>query len=232
MRLPVAVTSAVLVSTAALAQLDFSDPLVGDRFDPYVTADEITVTELPETAQKPQIGDRYDPYVTPDEIQAEQGVPQVIQPSIGDQYDPYVVIPTPDETELAQFEPAPDGVTLEADTTFGFDEAQLTDEGRQLLDELVARAERFEDPQFRITGHADALGPESYNEDLSARRAEAVKDYLVSKGVSEDAIETAARGSNDPVVSCEGLSGDPLIECLGPNRRAVIEFAAFETEGE
>ncbi len=123
-------------------------------------------------------------------------------------------------------------INLEADTTFGFDEAQLTDQGRQKLDEIVDAMRGTQDPRVRITGHADWIGPESYNLALSRDRAQAVRDYLVQQGVPEQSIQIAARGEGSPVVSCEGLQGDALVECLRPNRRSEIEFSAFEVVTE
>ncbi|SCZ57803.1 OmpA family protein [Thiohalomonas denitrificans] len=119
-------------------------------------------------------------------------------------------------------------ISLEADTTFDFDEATLTDEGKAELDEIAERAKDAQDPRIRIVGYTDQIGPESYNQELSEKRARAVEEYLVKQGISSETIQTAARGESDPVVSCEGLQGDALIECLRPNRRSEVEFSAFE----
>ncbi len=135
------------------------------------------------------------------------------------------------EREAAAFE-EPRQVTqlinLEADTTFDFDKATLTDAGKAELDEIAQRAKETQDPRVRIVGYTDRIGPQSYNQDLSQRRARAVEDYLVARGVAPEGIQTAGRGEADPVVSCEGLQGGALIDCLRPNRRSEIEFSAFE----
>jgi OOP family OmpA-OmpF porin len=65
---------------------------------------------------------------------------------------------------------------------------------------------------------------------LSERRAAAVRDYLVSKGVAPGFIDTEGLGKADPVVDCAGKRGPALIDCLGPNRRTEIEFSAVEVE--
>jgi OmpA-OmpF porin, OOP family len=119
-------------------------------------------------------------------------------------------------------------ITLEADTTFDFDQATLTDEAKAKLDEIARRATESQDPRVRVVGYADWIGPESYNRDLSRRRAQSVEDYLASRGVPAQAIEIAGRGESNPVVSCEGLKGNALVSCLRPNRRTEIEFSAFE----
>jgi OOP family OmpA-OmpF porin len=120
-------------------------------------------------------------------------------------------------------------ISLQADTTFGFDTATLTPQGQQKLDEIANSMHgNMKDVQIRVTGYTDRIGSEQYNQQLSEKRAAAVKEYLTSKGVPASAIEIAGRGASDPVVSCEGKRGNALIECLGPNRRSEIEFSAFE----
>ena len=121
-------------------------------------------------------------------------------------------------------------VTLAADALFAFDSADLTADGRNQLDQVVGSltAKQLENKQIEITGYTDRIGPESYNQTLSERRAQAVRDYLVSKGLPSDAISTQGLGAAKPVVSCEGERGAQLIDCLAPNRRTEIEFSAME----
>lgn len=137
----------------------------------------------------------------------------------------------PAETAEAVPAPAPaepmQRITLDTDTTFGFDSDQLSEQGKEKLNEIVDAGKQVENMQVTVTGHSDRIGPEDYNEDLSRRRAEAVKEYLVSEGVPEESITIAAAGESNPIVQCEGMSGDALIECLEPNRRSEVEFAAF-----
>lgn len=123
-------------------------------------------------------------------------------------------------------------INLESDTYFGFDKAVLTDAGKAKLDELVAELAGKQDPRIQITGYTDRIGTEAYNMGLSQRRADAVKAYLVGKGIQTDIIETTAMGPRNPVVNCEGMTGSALIQCLGPNRRTEVEFSAFEVVEE
>lgn len=123
-------------------------------------------------------------------------------------------------------------INLESDTYFGFDKDQLTDAGKAKLDELAAQLAGKQDPRIQITGYTDRIGNETYNMGLSQRRADAVKTYLVGKGIQTDIIETTAMGPKNPVVNCEGMTGAALIECLGPNRRTEVEFSAFEVVEE
>ena len=127
-------------------------------------------------------------------------------------------------------------VSLAADTLFDFDRATLKAEGQAMLDELVSRMAGMDVEVVLATGYTDRLGKEAYNQKLSERRAAAVKTYLVSKGVSANAIKTAGKGEADPVVNCPNPSkkGEiknfkQLVACLQPNRRAVIEVKGSRT---
>lgn len=122
----------------------------------------------------------------------------------------------------------PRRISLDTDATFAFDSAELTDEGKEQLDQIVDVSRDTESWRVHVTGHADRIGADEYNLDLSLRRAEAVKEYLVTKGMSSDVITVSGLGEQAPVVQCEGLRGDELISCLRPNRRSDIEFAGFE----
>ncbi len=122
-------------------------------------------------------------------------------------------------------------IRLEADALFDFDSAALTDEGRNRLDSVISQLPDrsiLKDKRITITGFTDRLGPDGYNQALSEKRAQAVHDYLVSKGMSDEAIDARGLGPANPLVSCEGQRGNALIDCLAPNRRTEIEFSAME----
>lgn len=121
-------------------------------------------------------------------------------------------------------------VRMDADTLFGFDRAELTDVGKARLDDLLngLTATDLQAQKIQITGHTDRIGDDAYNQRLSERRAAAVQDYLVSRGVVPGFIETKGVGSAEPVVACEGKRGAALIDCLAPNRRAEVGFSAME----
>jgi len=122
-------------------------------------------------------------------------------------------------------------IKLEADALFEFDSATLTDAGRTRLDEIISQLpdrSMMQDKRITITGFTDKLGPASYNQTLSEKRAQAVHDYLVSRGMRDEAIDARGLGAAQPVVSCEGKRGNALIDCLAPNRRTEIEFSAME----
>lgn len=145
--------------------------------------------------------------------------------------DPNQIAAVPEPTPVAAA-PEPhrtvQRINLESDAYFAFNQAELRPEGMAKLDEMIVGMQDKEDPRLQITGYTDRLGSEAYNLKLSQRRAEAVKAYLVNKGIESEIIETTAMGPRDPVVNCEGKTGNALIQCLGPNRRTVVEFSAFE----
>ena len=99
---------------------------------------------------------------------------------------------------------------------FGFDRATVGDAGQRTLDRAVAAAEQFGLDGFSVTGHTDRAGSEQYNTNLSIRRAEAVRDALISRGVAGSAISIAGRGEAETAVPTE----DGVREAA--NRRVVI----------
>lgn len=75
-----------------------------------------------------------------------------------------------------------------------------------------------------LVGHADRLGTDEYNEQLSKRRVDAVATKMIDSGVSSLKITTDYKGERVPAQSCEGSMGAELIECLFANRRVEIEI--------
>ena len=109
---------------------------------------------------------------------------------------------------------------------FEFNKAVLTKEARTKLDsEVIAKLGDLREVRYIIVnGHADRLGSPQYNQKLSEQRAEAVRAYLVSKGVDASKVETLGFGKTLPVKACpDQKERKGLIECLSPNRRVVVE---------
>jgi OOP family OmpA-OmpF porin len=143
--------------------------------------------------------------------------------------------PTPRPVEAPKPAPAPEApkpkpptvVNLSATQLFGYDSAELSEAARKMLDEQVVEKLRglASIRYININGHTDRIGSSQYNQQLSEKRAEAVRAYLVSKGVPADRMETFGFGKTQPVQSCTGrMSREVLIACLAPNRRVVVEI--------
>lgn len=118
--------------------------------------------------------------------------------------------------------------TLSARELFEFDRSDLR-LPQPKLDEIAAALQQ--NPQIdhvTITGHTDRLGGEAYNQKLSERRAQTVKQYLVAKGVDPKRLEAIGRGESQPVVDCKEKSQAALIKCLEPNRRVEVEQITIE----
>ena len=117
-------------------------------------------------------------------------------------------------------------VNLASTELFEFNKAVLTEEARKKLDaEVIAKLRDLREVRYIIVnGHADRLGSNEYNQKLSEKRADAVRAYLVSKGVDASKVETLGFGKTLPVKSCpDQKDRKGLIECLSPNRRVVVE---------
>jgi OOP family OmpA-OmpF porin len=94
--------------------------------------------------------------------------------------------------------PAPQVVVLE-DVNFEFDKATLRPEAYQTLDQAVETLKGWGEGTVEIGGHADSRGSDAYNMELSLRRAESVRDYLVSKGIPAERLVTKAYGESQPI---------------------------------
>ncbi len=90
---------------------------------------------------------------------------------------------------------------------FEFDSARLTPDSSVVLDEVAINLRETPELQVEVGGHASAEGDERYNLDLSARRAQAVRKYLIEAGVKEDSISANGYGETRPLVSNENETG-------------------------
>jgi OOP family OmpA-OmpF porin len=144
---------------------------------------------------------------------------------------PMVVAPPPPVvTPPPPPPPAPSKVTFSADSLFAFDKAIVKPAGKQQLDKLAADLRGANFDVITVTGHTDRIGSHAYNMELSTRRAEAVKAYLV-ESAAIPAGKIAARGTDgsDPVTKpgeCKGKKATTaLIACLQPDRRVEVEVS-------
>ena len=141
--------------------------------------------------------------------------------------------PAPAPVAAAPLAPPPviEKVAIATDVLFEFDSATLLPGGMKRLDEVANSAQGAEVDRVAVVGHADRIGSEGYNQQLSEKRAEAVKTYLAQKGADEQRIEAEGRGKSEPLTGdeCSKLgpprkSNSKLVACLQPDRRVDIEL--------
>ncbi len=101
----------------------------------------------------------------------------------------------------APSEPAPAMVLVLEGVNFDFDKAVIRPEGYVKLDQDVAVLKEWGDVDVEVGGHTCSIGTEAYNLDLSLRRAEAVRNYLVSQGISADRLTVRGYGETRPTAS-------------------------------
>jgi len=109
-------------------------------------------------------------------------------------------------------------VVLNADAFFDFDKATLKPAGRQMLDQVAQQVQSINLETLIATGYTDSIGTVAYNLKLSQRRADAVKNYLVSRGVDPNHIYAEGKGKTNFVASNKTAAG------RAKNRRVEIEI--------
>jgi len=125
--------------------------------------------------------------------------------------------PAPAPAAAAASTPTSEKVTFEADTFFDFDKSVLKPAGKAKLEDLVSKLKGTDIEVVVATGHTDWTGTDAYNLKLSMRRANAVKAFLVSKGVPADRVFTEGKGESKPVASNRTSEG------RAKNRRVEVE---------
>ncbi|MDO5666401.1 MAG: OmpA family protein [Alcaligenaceae bacterium] len=109
-------------------------------------------------------------------------------------------------------------VAFNADTFFDFDKSTIKPEGRNILDQVAQQAQQLSLESIIAVGHTDSVGSDAYNQGLSERRAAAVKNYLISRGIPADSIIASGRGETQPIADNSTREG------RARNRRVEIEI--------
>jgi outer membrane protein OmpA-like peptidoglycan-associated protein len=112
-------------------------------------------------------------------------------------------------------------VTFASGLLFDFDSDRVRSDARQNLDELARSIDKYPDTDLMIVGHTDAVGTDSYNQDLSERRSESAARYLESRGV-QTRIQTRGRGELEPI--------DTNDSDYGRQRNRRVEVAIYASE--
>ena len=130
---------------------------------------------------------------------------------------PAAAAPAPAAPAPAPAPAAATKVTYAADAFFDFDKSVVKPEGKAKLDDLAGKVKGINLEVVIGVGHTDAVGGDAYNQKLSVKRSEAVKAYLVSKGIEKNRIDTEGKGEKQPVADNKTSEG------RAKNRRVEIE---------
>lgn len=115
-------------------------------------------------------------------------------------------------------------VTISADVLFDFDEATLSDNAEETLSDVTTQLSEVSGT-VEVVGHSDGVGEDSYNQELSEDRADAVKEALENElGSDAPDIEADGMGSDDPVAEETGPEGGDNPSGRAQNRRVEISF--------
>ena len=125
--------------------------------------------------------------------------------------------PAPKPAPAPAPRPTSEKVTFAADTFFDFDKSVIKPEGKAKLDDLTSKIKGITLEVIIAVGHTDSVGSDAYNQKLSMRRAEAVKAYMVSKGIEANRVYTEGKGEKQPVADNKTAEG------RAKNRRVEIE---------
>jgi OOP family OmpA-OmpF porin len=143
------------------------------------------------------------PVVTPAPVSAPASIPAPAAPRV------VATIEAPKPLVIKQ--------SFSTDTLFDFDRAVIRPEGKTKLDELVAQISKITLEVVIAVGHTDSVGTDAYNNKLGERRAQAVKAYLISRGIERNRVYTESKGESRPVADNQTKEG------RAKNRRVEIE---------
>jgi OOP family OmpA-OmpF porin len=115
-------------------------------------------------------------------------------------------------------------VTFAADAFFDFDKSNLKPEAQAKLDDLVGKTKGISLEVIIATGHTDAVGSDGSNQKLSVNRSEAVKSYLVGKGIEKNRVYTEGKGEKQPVADNKTAEG------RAKNRRVEVEVVGTRSK--
>lgn len=131
--------------------------------------------------------------------------------------------------------PLPAKINFSADALFGFDKSVIQPDGRKMLEDLSVQLKTANVDVIHVTGHTDRLGTAAYNQKLSERRAQAVRDYLITGGFAAEKIDAKGMGETQPLTAtadCKGGQSTKVIACLQPDRRVDVELQGTQKQAQ
>lgn len=156
--------------------------------------------------------------------------PPVVAPAAPVPAAPAAPAPKPVPPPVLAPVPSAEKVNIPSDALFAYDKAEISDQGREKLGEFANRLKDINLEVVTAVGHADRIGSDSYNQVLSEKRANSVKDFLINQGIPANRIYTEGKGEAQPVSgdACKKLGAEnkrnrKLIDCLAVDRRVELE---------
>ena len=119
-------------------------------------------------------------------------------------------------------------VAFDANILFDSDTTALQPAGRAQLDQFVDKIHGLEAQSIVAVGYADRMGPDAANQTLSRQRVDAVRTYLVAKGIAWDRVQTSAKGESLPTTyagECKDANNAKNVACMQPDRHVFIEVS-------
>ncbi|WP_410498736.1 OmpA family protein [Chitinibacter sp. S2-10] len=200
--------------------------------DAYVTNGTNVSAENPEGVVKNGLGECWQTGSwTAEKAKTIKGCPGYVAPVVAAPAPAPVVAAAPVATKK-QF-------TLKSDALFDFNKATLKPAGKDALDALVVEVKKLDPKEGSalIVGYTDRIGSEKYNQALSERRANTVREYLIAQGAPADLLKAEGRGEANPVTgdTCNNIKDSKktraqLVECLAPDRRVEVEVTGVTVE--
>ncbi len=156
-------------------------------------------------------------WTPPTGVQGCDGVPAPAAPVAAPAAPAPVAAPAAPAAPVVPVAPATEKVSFAADAFFDFDKSVLKPEGKAKLDDLADKVKGITLEVIIAVGHTDSVGTDAYNQKLSERRSEAVKSYLVGKGIEASRVYVEGKGEKQPVADNKSAEG------RAKNRRVEIE---------
>jgi len=124
--------------------------------------------------------------------------------------------------------PVYEKVALDANVLFDSGRSELRPAARTTLDQFVAGIHGLDAQSIAAVGYADRMGSEASNQILSEQRVDAVKAYLVGKGIKAERVQTSARGETRPstfAADCKDANNAKNVACMQPDRHVFVEVS-------